>query len=157
MSGRPGSNPDPEPRQQPGVDREYAGDGITVLWESSLCVHSANCLRGLPRVFRADARPWVRVDAGSADDIARVIMTCPSGALRFERTDGGPQELVPAETTTVFPVPNASLVVRGNLEFLDAEGRVIRTATRATLCRCGQSRNKPFCDLSHLRAGFRAD
>ncbi len=145
-----------EQRHQPGVMKEYSGGGITVYWEPSLCIHSANCLRGLPHVFQYDARPWIRVEHASADEVARVIMTCPSGALRFERTDGGPQETVSSETT-VTPWPDGSLLVRGNLRFVDAEGRVTRTATRAALCRCGHSANKPFCDLSHLRVGFRAD
>jgi CDGSH-type Zn-finger protein len=52
-------------------------------------------------------------------------------------------------------VPNGPLYVRGSIEVRDADGSIFRRDTRLALCRCGQSRNKPFCDNSHRQAGFR--
>lgn len=46
------------------------------------------------------------------------------------------------------------LFLRGDLRVVDGEGNVVRTATRMALCRCGHSRNKPYCDLSHEELGF---
>jgi hypothetical protein len=82
-------------------------------------------------------------------------MRCPTGALHFRRHDGGPEEPAPDETT-VQPRTNGPLFVRGNLKFIDAQRAIVREDTRAALCRCGQSGNKPFCDGTHQAIGFRA-
>jgi hypothetical protein len=112
-------------------------------------------MRGLPQVFQPDARPWVRVDEATADEIAAVVARCPSGALHVERLDGGVIE-EPAGPTTIEPQPNGPLYISGPVRILDANGVVIREDTRMALCRCGHSRNKPFCDGSHETAGFQA-
>jgi uncharacterized Fe-S cluster protein YjdI len=143
-----------ETRYQPDVLRDYEGKGIVVHWEPKLCIHAANCIRGLPGVFDPNARPWVTVDAAGADDIGAAIRTCPTGALRYERTDGPAQEL-PDVPTTVQPLRNGPLLVRGDIRVVAVDGNV-RAATRVVLCRCGSSQNKPYCDLSHLVAGFEA-
>jgi uncharacterized Fe-S cluster protein YjdI len=142
----------PYPR---GVARVYEGAGIRVGWEPRLCIHTTNCLRFLPQVFDGQTRPWIHPDAAPADAVAYAIERCPSGALTYERTDGGPRE-DPGETTTVEPRPNGPLFVRGRVQVVDASGEVLRSATRLALCRCGNSQNKPFCDLSHRAAGFQA-
>ena len=138
---------------QRNVKKVYQTDEIAVTWEPEFCIHVGNCVRGVPAVFNPRDRPWVHVDAAPADAIARVVQTCPTGALHFERLDGGPQEPVP-ETTTVTVTPNGPLYLHGNIEVRDANGKVIRQDTRLALCRCGYSRNKPFCDNSHLMVGF---
>jgi uncharacterized Fe-S cluster protein YjdI/CDGSH-type Zn-finger protein len=138
---------------QRDVKKEYRTDQIAVSWGPQFCIHSANCIRGVPAVFNPRDRPWVHVDAASADEIARVIMTCPTGALHFERLDDGPQESVP-ETTTVTVTRDGPLYLHGTIEVRDANGTIIRRDTRMALCRCGQSANKPFCDGSHRTAGF---
>ena len=111
-------------------------------------------MRGLPQVFKPEARPWVAVDEGDADAIAATVETCPTGALHYRRLDGGPQEQA-QEDTTVEPRPNGPLFVRGHVRIVDEDGQLIREDTRAALCRCGGSENKPFCDGSHRRIGFR--
>jgi uncharacterized Fe-S cluster protein YjdI len=70
--------------------KDYVGDGIVVHWDSDRCYHSERCTSGLPAVFDESARPWVRLDGSHADAVARVIDTCPSGALSYTRTDGAP-------------------------------------------------------------------
>ena len=112
-----------------------------------------NCVRGLPKVFDPEARPWVVVDAADADAVAVAIESCPTGALHYRRLDGGRQEEPPTETT-VEPRPNGPLFVRGPVRIVDPDGRLIREDTRVALCRCGASENKPFCDGSHRRIGF---
>jgi uncharacterized Fe-S cluster protein YjdI/CDGSH-type Zn-finger protein len=140
-------------RTHPDVAREYRNNQIVVYWEPKLCIHVGNCFRGLPLVFQPQVRPWVLVNAGSADDIARVVMTCPTGALHFERLDGGEQEPEPDETTVKVQV-NGPLYLRGKVRILGPGGHLIREDTRVALCRCGHSRNKPFCDGTHLRVKF---
>ena len=61
-----------------------------------------------------------------------------------------------SKKVTIQVRPNGSLRVTGTVEFVDAEGKVIRTDTNFSLCRCGHSQDKPFCDGSHRAAGFQA-
>ncbi len=133
------------------VTKDYARPEITVHWDSSRCIHTAICLRALPEVFDVGRRPWIDVDAAPAEAVAEAVMRCPTGALRFTATTGS--EPTPG-TTTMRPVRGGPMVVRGDVEIVDAEGTTIARETRVTLCRCGNSRNQPFCDNSHRRIGF---
>jgi uncharacterized Fe-S cluster protein YjdI len=143
-----------QPRSATTVERVYANDRIEVTWEPAFCIHAAECLRGLPAVFDNGRRPWIAVDDGSAADIGEVIQRCPTGALHFRRLDGGPQEPVPEETTVVER-PNGPLYVHGKLRIIAQDHTTVREDTRVALCRCGASANKPFCDGSHRKVGFR--
>jgi uncharacterized Fe-S cluster protein YjdI/CDGSH-type Zn-finger protein len=144
---------DNQGRKHPHAEREYRNAEIVVYWEPKLCIHSGNCFRGLPLVFQPQVRPWVMLDSGTADDIARVVMSCPTGALHFERLDGGEQEPEPDQTEVKVQV-NGPLYVRGKVRILGPGNHLIREDTRLALCRCGHSNNKPFCDGSHFRVRF---
>jgi uncharacterized Fe-S cluster protein YjdI len=144
-----------EDRYAADIRKEYQGDGIVVHWEPALCIHVAACIRSQPAVFDPNARPWVDVTRGNAGEIAAAIEACPTGALWYERTDGSPQE-EPAVPVTVQPRLNGPLFVRGALDVIDSQGNVVRKATRLALCRCGGSKNKPYCDLTHRMNGFRS-
>lgn len=136
------------------IRREYEGDGIVVVWEPRYCIHTARCIQALPDVFNPRDRPWVHVERADADAIADAVSRCPTGALHFRRSDGGPEEVVPDQPEiTVYP--DGPLLVRGRVAITHADGRLIREDTRVALCRCGASENKPFCDNSHRAAGFR--
>ena len=139
-----------------GPTRTYTGAAIEVDWEPKLCIHVQNCVRNLPQVFKADERPWIVIDGAAADEVATAVEKCPTGALHYRRLDGGAQEQAPAETT-VEPRPNGPLFVRGRLRIVGDDGEVIREDTRAALCRCGGSANKPFCDGTHRTNGFTTD
>jgi uncharacterized Fe-S cluster protein YjdI/CDGSH-type Zn-finger protein len=143
-----------QPRYAPTVERVYANDRIEVAWEPAFCIHVAECLRGLPAVFDNQRRPWITIDNGSPDEIGEVIERCPTGALHFRRRDRGPQEPVPEETT-VQERPNGPLFVRGKIRIVGQDRKLVREDVRVALCRCGASQNKPFCDGSHRRVGFR--
>lgn len=143
-----------EQRFQQGVLRSYEGEGVIVHWEPSLCIHTTNCIRALPQTFDPRARPWVRLDGVSADEVVAAVESCPTGALAYERTGDGPQEQPPFPAT-VQPRLNGPLFIRGEVEIIDTQGNVVRRATRLALCRCGHSQ-KPYCDLSHRAAGFRS-
>lgn len=132
----------------------YRGRDIEVSFDLDICIHIGECLRGERNVFKLDRRPWVLPDAGDADAVAEVIERCPSGALLYRRLDGKPEEQ-PAATTTVTPLRDGPLLVLGEIEVKREDGTV-EVLPRATLCRCGQSEHKPFCDNQHLAIGFRA-
>ena len=138
-----------------GPTREYPSNGITVIWDSTRCIHTGRCLRGLPEVFDLNRRPWVDVEAAMPDEIAAVIRSCPTDALRYRP---GPElsDEEPETPTTIEARPNGPLFVRGLLQIVNRRGEVLGEETRVALCRCGASANKPFCDNSHLRIGFRS-
>jgi len=137
-------------------DRVHAFDapGISVTWSRKRCIHAADCVMNLPTVFEPGRVPWVDPTRASADSVARVVMRCPTGALHFERHDGGAPEPTPA-ANTVLVSRNGPTYVRGDIEVLDEAGEVRLRDTRVALCRCGQSRNKPLCDNAHQGTGFR--
>jgi len=135
--------------------RTYQSGDLQVLWDSQRCVHVAECIRALPRVFNPLAKPWVRIEAASAEAIVQAVERCPTGALRYIRTDG-PNE-VPDDPSTVVAIPNGPLLLRGDLHVATPEGETIAHETRLALCRCGASENKPFCDNAHRRIGFTTD
>ncbi len=144
-----------EERKRPGVERVYQNGAIAVLWEPEYCIHVASCISRLPMVFDPGRRPWVDINAATPDEIAEAVLSCPTGALHFERLDGGEQEPVADETTAQLR-PNGPIIVRGPLTIEGEDGEVVREDTRTALCRCGGSQNKPFCDGTHRRIGFRS-
>lgn len=134
--------------------RRYEAGEVTVLWDSSRCVHFAACVRTLPDVFDPRERPWVRPAGADTEELMAAIRRCPTGALRYERRDGEPE---PAELeATIVPVPNGPLVVRGLLHVLTADGETVTRETRLALCRCGATGNAPFCDGTHHTNHFRS-
>lgn len=134
---------------------EYDGAAIRITYDAGRCIHAAECVKGLPPVFDTARRPWIDADGAGPDEIAAVIRRCPTGALHYERTDGGEPE-VPAAENEITVSADGPLFFIGDLELLDADRKSITRETRAALCRCGSSRSKPWCDGSHAEAGFRA-
>jgi uncharacterized Fe-S cluster protein YjdI/CDGSH-type Zn-finger protein len=153
-----GDGAPPHPRAQnraaSGLTRVYAAPEIRVQWYASRCIHSAECIRALPQVFDPKRRPWIDVRGAEADAVADAILRCPTGALHFERLDGGSQEIA-AREVTVEVVRDGPYYVRGDVEIQDERGVVIRHDSRVALCRCGQSLHMPFCDNTHRAIGFR--
>ena len=147
---------DPEPHdpaqagvpRTTGVTRVYENDEIRVFWNASRCIHVATCLNALPEVFDVHSRPWIDVGGASAEEVADAVRLCPTGALRYDAKGALPDE-EPDQPTTVTLRPNGPLYMRGRVRVVDPAGRVIAEESRLALCRCGRSRNKPFCDNSH--------
>ncbi len=135
--------------------REYPGRAITVRYDVARCIHSEECVRGLPAVFDGGRRPWVDPDGTEADRVAEVVLRCPTGALTFERRDGGAAEQPPAENRGRLGA-GGPLYLRGRIELRTPAGELIAEETRVALCRCGASQHKPYCDGSHERVGFDA-
>ena len=132
--------------------KEYATDEIVVEWEPRLCYHSHNCVRSLPQVFDPDRRPWVKVDAATADEVEAAVARCPSGALQARRVGSErPQREQPLELRASA---NGPLLVSGGVRIVAADGTVLYEGEKAALCRCGRSANKPFCDGTHKTVGF---
>jgi uncharacterized Fe-S cluster protein YjdI/CDGSH-type Zn-finger protein len=137
------------------LTREYSSNEIRVQWYASRCIHTAACIKALPRVFNARRRPWIDIDAASADAIADAVLECPTGALHYVRTNGTPEPVL--QNVTARAVRDGPLFVRGEIEVTDSDGRVIRKDSRVALCRCGKSRHLPFCDNTHRALGIHID
>lgn len=133
--------------------QEYRSDELVVTFDPNLCIHARRCVTGLPAVFDVRRRKWIEPAAAPAAEVIEVIQRCPSGALQYHRLDGASDEQPDAEGS-LRPQPNGPLYVRGEITIIDAEGGVLAEGTRFALCRCGGSRNKPFCDNSHIALGF---
>jgi CDGSH-type Zn-finger protein/uncharacterized Fe-S cluster protein YjdI len=128
--------------------QRYPGSTMVVHFDGIKCIHSRHCVLDQPQVFRANLPgPWIFPDSGSAESIAQVAHACPSGAITYERLDGGPQESAP-EVNVLRIRENGPLALRADLSIAGAR------ALRATLCRCGASNNKPYCDGTHTAAAF---
>lgn len=122
--------------------KAYPGDGITVTFEAGRCLHSGECVRGLPKVFDTAERPWIRPDGAPADLVAQVIRRCPSGALQYRLDGGHPEE--PTHPTEISRSSSGGITIRGDL-VIHTDGEA-RTETRAVLCGCGATGHAPYCD-----------
>ena len=131
--------------------QEYRGERITVRFDGGKCIHSRNCVLGNPAVFVPNAEgPWIKPDNASSEAVAAIARSCPSGAITFERRDGGDGES-PPPVNVVRVWENGPLAFHADLAIAGQEHRF-----RATLCRCGASNSKPFCDGSHKTVAFAA-
>ena len=134
-------------------DHSYAGEKLTIHFDPKKCIHAGECVKGNAAVFNPNNKPWVAPDATSADEIVQVVERCPTGALTYERHDGGAAETA-AAANTVHIAPDGPVYLRGDLRIEGSNGEEI-TATRVALCRCGASKNAPFCDRAHTEAEFK--
>jgi CDGSH-type Zn-finger protein/uncharacterized Fe-S cluster protein YjdI len=127
------------------------GQSVTIEFDAAKCIHSRHCVLDRPDVFVPNVEgAWIRPDAATPGDVVALARNCPSGAIVARRTDGGADEAPPL-VNTVRVLENGPLAVRASLTIKQAF-----VGYRATLCRCGQSQHKPYCDGSHATAGFRA-
>jgi len=132
---------------------QYSGEQADVVWNGSLCIHIQECGRAKGELFVGGRKPWCQPDATTIEDVVAVVKRCPTGALTFEIKDGSVEEVADAQNVIVV-TNNGPLHVRGDLQIQDIPDDMPGTRFRASLCRCGESSNKPFCDNSHDAAGF---
>ena len=71
----------------PKETHEYTNGELTIVWKPKKCIHSGNCVRGLPQVFDPRARPWIKIENASTEELAEAVARCPSGALSCYRND----------------------------------------------------------------------
>jgi CDGSH-type Zn-finger protein/uncharacterized Fe-S cluster protein YjdI len=138
------------PAAPDGIER-VRGESLELDFEAKRCIHSRFCVTWTPKVFLANVKgAWIHPDAMPVERVVEVAHACPSGAIRYRRLDGGAEEAAP-------PVNLATVREAGPYAFrapLEIDGTP--AGFRATLCRCGASKNKPYCDGSHHAIGFTA-
>jgi CDGSH-type Zn-finger protein/uncharacterized Fe-S cluster protein YjdI len=153
-SGEGGAGAAAAPRETPlksDSTEVVAGRNIEIQFQARRCIHSRFCVTGAPKVFLANVQgPWIHPDAMPVERLVEVAHACPSGAIEYTRSDGQPNETAP-------PVNLAAVREAGPYAFR-GELQISGTSVgfRRTLCRCGASRNKPYCDGSHHDIGFSA-
>jgi uncharacterized Fe-S cluster protein YjdI len=139
------------------ITKKYSNGEVTVVWQPSVCIHSAICWRGdssLPEVFNPAEKPWIKIDAAQTNRIVEQIKKCPSGALSyFMNNDFEKNTEVNAESI-VEVSPNGPLLVYGNITVKDSLGNTTQKNKVTAFCRCGASSNKPYCDGTHRKINF---
>lgn len=150
--------------------KKYENEQITVYWFPEICTHPGICLRLLPDVFNNRRRPWVDVNAASPEEIIHAIDECPSGALRYSLPPGSTVDPALAcgvgnidyrkpgkDTVTIKVSKNGPFILEGHARLTDCDGNLIKEDCKMALCRCGLSKNQPFCDGAHLRQNWEED
>ena len=123
----------------------------TIHFNASRCIHSRNCVLGRPDVFVPNVEgEWIHPENASTSELMALAHNCPSGAIRVTTPDGTALEKPPI-VNTIRLRENGPLALHAEVEITGGE-----KGTRFTLCRCGASKNKPFCDGSHTQVGFTA-
>jgi len=132
----------------------YTGSKITIHDNRGICAHAGYCTDGLASVFHLKEEPWIHPESAEVDEIINTIKKCPSGALSYTIDDvkHTNQERDPA----IYIAPNGPYVVSGEPELMNSSNE-LGSNEHFTLCRCGGSKNKPFCDGSHWNNNFSDD
>ena len=120
----------PAPKSVGGVDY-IEGEKMTLVYEGKKCIHSRFCVTGAPKVFLANVvGPWIQPDVIDVDRLVEISHACPSGAIRYTRKDGKPDETAPP-VNLITVREGGPYAVRADIRL---EGQ--SSAFRLTLCRC---------------------
>jgi CDGSH-type Zn-finger protein len=131
----------------------YAGKRITIFDNRALCSHAGYCTDGLKSVFLYGKEPWIDADGAAMEQIIATISKCPSGALSY--AIDGVEAKSPGRAPQVVVTDNGPYAVTGGIELMGVEFGDGASKEHYTLCRCGASKNKPFCDGSHWSVEFK--
>ncbi len=137
-----------------GAKKEYSNGEVTVVWELKKCIHSEICVKGLPKVFNPNEKPWIAIDAAPTDALVNQVKQCPSGALSFFMNDSEDASAESLETK-VEVLENGPLLVYGTLKVTHKDGNEETKNKTTAFCRCGASQNKPYCDGAHVKEDFK--
>ncbi|MCB0698332.1 MAG: (4Fe-4S)-binding protein [Chitinophagales bacterium] len=137
------------------IKKEYSNGEVTVVWQSGLCIHSKNCWTGLISVFNPKNRPWINMDGADTATIMAQVEKCPSGALSYYKNEEQQEAKSEQSDIKVEVTKNGPYLVHGEVTIQHKDGTKERKKKVTALCRCGQSNNKPFCDGTHRKCGFK--
>lgn len=130
------------------TEEAHTTDQGTLYFDGSKCIHSRNCVLNRPDVFVPNVEgEWIHPEHASSGELHGLEENCPSGAIRF--VENGKQQ--PAVLVNTLHIrENGPYALKADIHLDGEDG----TSTRMTLCRCGASKNKPYCDGSHTEIGF---
>lgn len=131
---------------------DYRAPGITIHDDRALCAHAGLCTDGLASVFKYGSEPWIDPAGADVASIVEIVKRCPSGALSY--TLDRPELPEGPASPSITVTRNGPYAVAGGVGMVDFSNDQDSQGTQYTLCRCGGSTNKPFCDGSHWNIGF---
>ena len=135
------------------ITKHYTNGELTIVWKPNKCIHAAECVKALPNVYKPKQKPWLTIENATTNELKDQIAKCPSGALSYFMNDKEDKEVATLETK-VEVLENGPLLVYGTLKVTDKDGNSENKSKTTAFCRCGASGNKPYCDGSHISAGF---
>jgi uncharacterized Fe-S cluster protein YjdI len=151
------------------IVKKYTNGEITIVWKPDLCTHVAYCFMELPDVFDPSNLPWVNPKGAPTDKIIAQVKRCPTGALTyFKNADLQEQPVImetenketnsenenPPGAVRMKIMPKGPILVTGNTIIIHPDGRQEAKTDMFSLCRCGYSKKKPYCDGSHSGTDF---
>lgn len=139
--------------RQPRQVNDFIGKRITIHDDRGICSHAGFCTDGLPRVFKTGIEPWIDVDAETHEKIIDTIKKCPSGALSYSIDRVKYDKF--SDTPEIMITKDGPYYVKGSIKLKDSDNP--ESQEHFALCRCGDSKNKPFCDGQHWYSKFRDD
>lgn len=137
---------------------EYKGKAITIYDDRNICSHRGYCRVELPTVFMK-GKPWINPDGDTVEKIIAICEKCPSGALSYalpesDRKQGAEDEIPTVRLAERHFGYHGPYDVSGKIEMAGQRSREPESPVKATLCRCGHSKNKPYCDGEHYDHQF---
>lgn len=142
-------------------DFYYTNGDITIRWQPEICKHSTICFKGLGEVFNPKRRPWIDMSKADTEKIMNQIKQCPSGALSFTLNKKSqanlplPEIKENVQLTTIECIQDGPYLIREMITIKKPDGAEETRVGSTALCRCGASKNKPYCDGSHLDINFK--
>lgn len=141
------------------IIKKYSNKEITVIWKPDVCIHSTNCWKASLKIFNPKRKPWIDMNAGTSEEIIKIVDNCPSGALTYKREkEMTEKKAQPAQSSesklTVKVNKSGPYLVQGKFVLVGTDGKEENKEGSIALCRCGGSNNKPFCDGTHRKIGF---
>ncbi|MBI2283471.1 MAG: (4Fe-4S)-binding protein [Bacteroidetes bacterium] len=140
---------------------KYTNGEVTVVWKPGICIHSRICWTGLREVFDPTKRPWINMQGGTTEQIIEQVRKCPSGALSYfrnnEDAENETKTTITSEAAEILNIqirPNGPILISTDCRITHSNGDVEIKKGKTSLCRCGGSARKPYCDGSHKTNGF---
>ncbi len=134
-------------------ERAYEGMEITIHDNRTICCHAGECVSNLNSVFDINTNPWINPDNATVQEVIDVVNKCPSGALSYSINNVQTRDF--DNNPEINIAQNGPYYVAGNIEINVQEEIQPPSKEHYSLCRCGASKNKPYCDGSHSGIEFK--
>lgn len=154
-----GFKDDKDPRRDPDKVVAYKGKHITIYDNRGVCSHRGHCTEELPSVWRSGQKPFIDPDGAPVDEIIAICEKCPSGALSYSLPGQERKQDVEGRTEKIAIAPrhfdaDGPYDISGGIDLTDPAGCQPECKEHYNLCRCGSSKNKPFCSGEHWYINF---
>ncbi|OIQ27925.1 MAG: hypothetical protein BM564_11045 [Bacteroidetes bacterium MedPE-SWsnd-G2] len=140
-----------------GTVKTYETENVKVIWKPGSCIHSAKCVEGLPGVFKPKEKPWINLEDCDEKMLMKTIDKCPSGALTYELKTENKKVMDSNDNIKINVMENGPVLVHGEISLTLSDGSAVSKSKVTAFCRCGASKNKPFCDGMHKDINFKAE